>query len=104
MCIRDSITPVRNPQYVVLSDGSLRNTYDLRLLNKHGEDHWFAFSATTNNGEVFVLALEGEAVSYTHLDVYKRQVLRPAARAFAAWVLRESARHLAECGEIPAAI
>lgn len=55
-----NITPVRNPQYVVLSDGAVRNTYDLRLRNKHGEDHWFAFAATTNGGEIFVLGLEGE--------------------------------------------
>jgi hypothetical protein len=43
-----------------MSDGSVRNTYDLRLRNKHGEDHWFAFAATTKGGEVFVLSLEGE--------------------------------------------
>ncbi len=55
-----NVTPVRNPQYVVMSDGSVRNTYDLRLRNKHGEDHWFAFAATTKGGEVFVLSLEGE--------------------------------------------
>ncbi len=55
-----NVTPVRNPQFVVLKDGSIRNTYEMRLRNKHGEDHWFAFSATTEGGEVFVLALEGE--------------------------------------------
>ncbi|GAB1478530.1 LysR substrate-binding domain-containing protein [Paracoccaceae bacterium] len=36
--------------------------------------------------------------------VHRPGVLRPAARAFAAWVLRESARHMAECGEISTAI
>jgi len=55
-----NVTPVRNPQFVVLKDGSIRNTYEMRLRNKHGEDHWFAFSATTESGEVFVLTLEGE--------------------------------------------
>lgn len=39
-----NVTPVRNPQYVILSDGAIRNTYDLRLRNKHGEDRWFDFS------------------------------------------------------------
>ena len=55
-----NVTPVRNPQFVVLKDGSIRNTYELRLRNKHGEDRWFAFSATTEHGENFVLSLEGE--------------------------------------------
>ena len=32
-----TVAPVRNPQFVVLSDGSIRNTYDIRLRNKHGE-------------------------------------------------------------------
>ena len=38
-CARDidvSVTPVRNPTFVTLSDGTIRNTYDLRLRNKHG--------------------------------------------------------------------
>ncbi|MCB6179572.1 cytochrome c oxidase accessory protein CcoG [Rhodobacter sp. Har01] len=43
-----SVTPVRNPTFVMLSDGSIRNTYDLRLRNKHGEDRWFAISATSD--------------------------------------------------------
>lgn len=55
-----NVTPVRNPEYVVLSDGAIRNTYDLRLRNKYGQDHWFAFSATSGAGETFVLSLEGE--------------------------------------------
>ena len=33
-----NVTPVRNPTFVTLSDGSIRNTYDLRLRNKQGED------------------------------------------------------------------
>ena len=40
-----SVSPVRNPMFVTLSDGSIRNTYDLRLRNKHGEDRWFTFTA-----------------------------------------------------------
>jgi cytochrome c oxidase accessory protein FixG len=55
-----NVTPVRNPQFVVLKDGSIRNTYELRLRNKHGDDRWFAFSGTTTGGAVFVLTLEGQ--------------------------------------------
>ncbi len=36
-----NVTPVRNPTFVTLSDGSIRNTYDVRLLNKLGEDAVF---------------------------------------------------------------
>ncbi|GAB1364776.1 cytochrome c oxidase accessory protein CcoG [Rhodobacter sp.] len=54
-----NVTPVRNPTFVMLSDGSIRNSYDLRLRNKHGEDHWFAVSATSDTG-LFALGLEGE--------------------------------------------
>ncbi len=54
-----NVTPVRNPQYVTLSDGAIRNTFDLRLRNKHGDDHWFVISATTPSA-TFVLALEGQ--------------------------------------------
>ena len=52
-----SLTPVRNPPYVILSNGDIRNTFDMRLRNKHGEDRWFTVSATAG-GDV-TLALEG---------------------------------------------
>jgi polyferredoxin len=52
-----SITPVRNPPYVILSNGDIRNSFDMRLRNKHGEDRWFTVSATAG-GDV-TLALEG---------------------------------------------
>ncbi len=54
-----NVTPVRNPQFVVLSDGSIRNTYELRLRNKHGEDRWFAISASAAGAALF-LTLEGQ--------------------------------------------
>lgn len=52
-----SITPVRNPPYVILSNGDIRNSFDMRLRNKHGDDRWFTISATAG-GDV-TLALEG---------------------------------------------
>lgn len=36
-----TVAPVRNPTYVTLSDGAIRNTYELRLRNKHGEERPF---------------------------------------------------------------
>lgn len=35
---------VRNPTFITLSDGSVRNTYNLRLRNKHGEPREFRVS------------------------------------------------------------
>ncbi len=44
--IEMTVAPIRNPTYVTLSDGSIRNTYDVRLLNKHGEERQFKLSVT----------------------------------------------------------
>jgi cytochrome c oxidase accessory protein FixG len=39
-----SVEPVRNPTFVMLSDGSIRNSYDIRLRNMQGDDRWFQLS------------------------------------------------------------
>ena len=43
-----SVTPVRNPTYVTLSDGSIRNAYDLRLRNMQGADAQFTLAVTSD--------------------------------------------------------
>ena len=53
-----SVTPVRNPLYVTLSDGTIRNTYDIRLRNKSGEDKWYWITLTA--GSRFAVTLESE--------------------------------------------
>ena len=52
-----TVSPVRNPTYVILSDGSVRNTYDVRLRNKHGEERPFRISLTGD--PTLRIALEG---------------------------------------------
>ena len=52
-----TVAPVRNPQFVTLSDGSLRNSYDLRLRNKHGEAR--RFTIHVSGPAAFVTRLEG---------------------------------------------
>ena len=52
-----NVTPVRNPTYVTLSDGTIRNTYDLRLRNKTGDDAYFSIAVTSDAD--LVLTLEG---------------------------------------------
>ena len=36
-----NVTPIRNPIYVTMSDGSIRNSYDMRLRNKNGDERPF---------------------------------------------------------------
>ncbi len=43
-----TVAAVRNPTYVVQSDGSIRNIYDVRLRNKLGEDRQFHLSLTSD--------------------------------------------------------
>ncbi|MFN3647792.1 MAG: cytochrome c oxidase accessory protein CcoG [Gemmobacter sp.] len=45
-----NVTPVRNPTYVMLSDGSIRNTYDVRLRNKYHEPRMIRFSVDAPAG------------------------------------------------------
>ncbi len=52
-----NVTPVRNPTFVTLSDGSIRNSYDLRLRNKHGEDRYFHISLSSD--QVLRIMIEG---------------------------------------------
>lgn len=52
-----TVAAVRNPQFVTLSDGTIRNAYDIRLRNKHGEPRDFHLSLTS--GETLRIELEG---------------------------------------------
>jgi cytochrome c oxidase accessory protein FixG len=63
--IEMSVAPVRNPTYVTLSDGSIRNTYDVRLLNKHGEDRPFRMSVKGHPA----LRIQLEGTPYETVDV-----------------------------------
>ncbi|MGB7243178.1 MAG: cytochrome c oxidase accessory protein CcoG [Sulfitobacter sp.] len=52
-----TVEPVRNPTFITLSDGSIRNTYTIRLRNKHGEPREFRLSLTSD--ETLQIGLEG---------------------------------------------
>ncbi|MBD3679118.1 MAG: cytochrome c oxidase accessory protein CcoG [Rhodobacteraceae bacterium] len=56
-----SVAPVRNPTFVTLSDGSIRNTYDIRLRNKHPEVRRFKLSVVGD--QMLVLRIEGSHYS-----------------------------------------
>ncbi|MGC1495699.1 MAG: cytochrome c oxidase accessory protein CcoG [Sulfitobacter sp.] len=53
-----TVSPVRNPTFVMQSDGSIRNIYDVRLRNKSGEDRVFTLSVTSD--AAFDMGLQGE--------------------------------------------
>ena len=57
--IEMTVSPVRNPTFVTLSDGTIRNIYDIRLLNKNGDDREFHLSLTSD--EILRIELEGTA-------------------------------------------
>jgi len=48
----------RNPEYVVLSDGGVRNAYTLRVLNKHTTARTFAFSVDLPDSTLEVVGAE----------------------------------------------
>jgi polyferredoxin len=52
-----TVEPVRNPTFTTLSDGSIRNTYTLRLRNKHGEARRFRLSLSAES--ILRINLEG---------------------------------------------
>jgi cytochrome c oxidase accessory protein FixG len=68
-----TVAPVRNPTFVTLSDGAIRNTYELRLRNKHGEVRPFQLSIKGPEGlELDLEGIEGTTVQVpadaTHLQ------------------------------------
>ena len=52
-----TVAPVRNPTFVTMSDGSIRNTYDVRLRNMNLEDRRFHISITSD--ALLRVSLEG---------------------------------------------
>jgi cytochrome c oxidase accessory protein FixG len=67
-----SVEPVRNPINVVLSDGSVRNAYELRLRNMTGYDRDYRLSAAADAP----LALELQGVSGQAVTVPANETLR----------------------------
>jgi len=60
-----TVEPVRNPTFITMSDGSIRNTYLMRLRNKHGESREFRLSLTSES----VLRIELEGVTGNRIMV-----------------------------------
>ncbi|PRY24381.1 cytochrome c oxidase accessory protein FixG [Aliiruegeria haliotis] len=56
--ISATVHPVRQPQFVTMSDGTIRNTYDFGLRNKHGDDRRFRVTLASEAQDLRI-AVEG---------------------------------------------
>ncbi|TCM85758.1 cytochrome c oxidase accessory protein CcoG [Rhodovulum steppense] len=52
-----TVAPIRNPTFVTLSDGSIRNAYEVRVRNMQGEARDFAITVVP--ADVFKIEIEG---------------------------------------------
>ena len=67
-----TVSPVRNPTFVTMSDGAVRNTYEVRLRNKHGEPRQFGLHV----GGDLKLNLSIEGSPYGSVEVPADDTLR----------------------------
>lgn len=68
------VTPVRNPLFVTLADGAIRNTYEVRLRNKHGEA--LPFTISLESDIPFELALEGSEQTVVEVPANETRMQR----------------------------
>lgn len=86
-----SISPVRNPTYITMSDGSVRNAYDVRLRNMKGDDLIFDISAEGPDYlEMTIEGLEGAAVNAIADETTKIRLYLTSPRGSAMAILESS--------------
>ena len=68
-----TVEPVRNPQFVTLSDGSIRNAYTLRIRNLTGEDR--EFRVLLNSEDILRIGVEAEGPAPNHVIVPANETL-----------------------------
>ncbi|GAA3862398.1 cytochrome c oxidase accessory protein CcoG [Celeribacter arenosi] len=76
-----TVAPVRNPTFVTLSDGAIRNIYDVRLRNKHGDDR--PFRVTVAGDPTLSVQVEGTpyevvTVPADQMKIQRVYVMAPA--------------------------
>ncbi|MEM7267764.1 MAG: cytochrome c oxidase accessory protein CcoG [Pseudomonadota bacterium] len=69
-----TVAPVRNPTFVMLADGSVRNIYEVRLRNQHEAERLFGLSVTGD--PAIQLSIEGGAEGVAAVPADKTQKLR----------------------------
>ncbi|SMX24124.1 cytochrome c oxidase accessory protein CcoG [Boseongicola aestuarii] len=68
-----TVEPVRNPQFVTLSDGSVRNTYTLRIRNLTGEDR--EFRVLLDSDDILRIGVEESSGIPNHVIVPANETL-----------------------------
>jgi cytochrome c oxidase accessory protein FixG len=63
--VQMTVAPIRNPMFVTLSDGSIRNTYDIRLLNKNTTERHFRLSV--KGDPALRIQIEGTPYESVHM-------------------------------------
>ncbi|WP_299550467.1 cytochrome c oxidase accessory protein CcoG [uncultured Tateyamaria sp.] len=69
-----TIEPVRNPQFVTLSDGAVRNTYTLRIRNLTAEDRTFRVMLTSE--DILRIDVETDGQSPNHVTVPANETMQ----------------------------
>ncbi|OSP56740.1 cytochrome c oxidase accessory protein CcoG [Pseudoruegeria sp. SK021] len=85
-----TVAPIRNPVYVTMSDGTIRNAYDLRLRNKQGEDRPFRISITSDAALRVQAEGSDDAIVSVPADTTKQQRIYIMAPPGAPAALRDS--------------
>jgi len=87
--IEASVAPVRNPSFVTMADGSIRNAYEIRLRNKHPQTQ--RFNLTAHGDLAARLSLEGTVYSSVEVDADETLKLRAYVTAGPESAFAESA-------------
>jgi polyferredoxin len=69
-----SVSPVRNPTHVIMSDGSVRNAYDIRLRNMHNNARQFFLTVADNPS--IRLTVEGVQGQLVTVGADEQQLIR----------------------------
>ncbi|MEZ5750936.1 MAG: cytochrome c oxidase accessory protein CcoG [Paracoccaceae bacterium] len=75
-----SIAPIRNPTFVPLSDGSIRNAYDIRLRNMFHEAREFTLAVTGDDAITLTMeGVDGNVVTVAADEMLNQRVYLTAA-------------------------
>jgi len=69
-----TVAAIRNPIYVTMSDGTIRNAYDIRLRNKHGETRDFGLSLTSDSA--LAIGIEGTDIPVVAVGANEMSIVR----------------------------
>ena len=69
-----NITPVRNPTFVTMADGAIRNAYEVRLRNQHGEER--PYDLAVESPVPLDLTIEGADTSIVNVAPDSMRTLR----------------------------